>query len=196
MRLYQKFVSDEKQQATELDSRSPSVAFPPKARTKRARKRYRRRSRRFCSRPGRSLPSCRLATPRTFRCGRSSYAPRCKKFHRTYGRLGIRFDHELGESFTTIACPPSSRICCDWAWRSRSQGAIICPVEGAPAPLLVRKADGAFLYGTTDIATVVHRRTTWQPSRVLYVVGSPQQLHFRQVFTVSLAYLARLGREQ
>jgi arginyl-tRNA synthetase len=66
-----------------------------------------------------------------------------------------------------------------------SRGAVICQVPGEPAPLLIRKADGSFLYGTSDIATIEHRIKEWSPSRILYVVGTPQMMHFRQVFSVA-----------
>jgi arginyl-tRNA synthetase len=52
-------------------------------------------------------------------------------------------------------------------------------------PLLIEKADGAKLYGTTDLATIEHRRATWNPDRVLYLVDTRQQLHFRQVFAAA-----------
>jgi arginyl-tRNA synthetase len=50
---------------------------------------------------------------------------------------------------------------------------------------ILRKADGGFLYGTTDIATVLYREERWQPARVLYVTDERQQLHFRQFFAAA-----------
>jgi arginyl-tRNA synthetase len=49
--------------------------------------------------------------------------------------------------------------------------------------LVIRKQDGAFLYGTTDLATLDHRQKTWRPERVVYVTDMRQQLHFQQVFS-------------
>ena len=115
------------------------------------------------------------------------------EFHRTYARLGVTFDHELGESFYNDRLASLVDSLLKLGLAEPSLGAIICPVEGAPAPLLVRKADGAFLYGTTDIATIEYRVRTFAPRRVLYVVGAPQQLHFKQVFAVAQAYLRKLG---
>jgi arginyl-tRNA synthetase len=46
----------------------------------------------------------------------------------------------------------------------------------------VRKADGGFLYATTDLATIAHRVRHWNPEEIWYVVGAPQTLHFQQVF--------------
>ena len=116
-----------------------------------------------------------------------------QEFHRTYARLGVVFDHELGESFYNDRLAALVESLLQLGLAEPSLGAIVCPVEGAPAPLLVRKADGAFLYGTTDVATIEYRVRTFAPRRILYVVGAPQQLHFKQVFAVALAYLRKTG---
>jgi arginyl-tRNA synthetase len=49
----------------------------------------------------------------------------------------------------------------------------------------VRKSDGGFLYSTTDLATIDYRIREWKADEIWYVVGAPQQLHFRQVFEAS-----------
>lgn len=102
-----------------------------------------------------------------------------------YQRLDVRFDVQLGESFYNPFLAPLVQRLLDQGIAQVSENAVVCPVESEPIPLLIRKADGAFLYGTTDLATVEYRTTHWNPSRILYVVGEPQQLHFRQVFAVA-----------
>ena len=47
---------------------------------------------------------------------------------------------------------------------------------------MIRKQDGAFLYGTTDLATIQYRVETWSPDAMLYVVDHRQSLHFEQLF--------------
>lgn len=106
-------------------------------------------------------------------------------FARSYQRLGVTFDVQLGESFYNPRLASLVDELLQKGVAEVSQGAVVCPVEGEPVPLLIRKGDGSFLYGTTDLATVEHRVNTWGPSRILYVVGAPQQLHFRQVFAVA-----------
>jgi len=70
------------------------------------------------------------------------------------------------------------------------QGAICVFFEDNPelakgeTPFIVRKQDGAFLYSTTDIATVTYRRDHLQADRALYVVDKRQSLHFKQLFAV------------
>ena len=54
--------------------------------------------------------------------------------------------------------------------------------DGEPLPLIVRKADGGYGYDTTDLAALRHRVTDLRATRLLYVVGSPQQQHFRMIF--------------
>lgn len=54
--------------------------------------------------------------------------------------------------------------------------------DGNPVPLIVRKSDGGYGYGSTDLATIRYRIQELKASRILYVVGVPQALHFRMVF--------------
>lgn len=108
-----------------------------------------------------------------------------RDFEKTYKRLDVRFDVQLGESFYHPRLPSLVEELLARGLAEPSRGAVICPVPGEPAPLLIRKADGSFLYGTSDIATIEHRVKEWNPSRILYVVGAPQMMHFRQVFSVA-----------
>ena len=64
-------------------------------------------------------------------------------------------------------------------------GALVVFVEGFNAPMIVRKRDGGFGYGATDLAAVRHRVRTLQADRLIYVVGAPQSFHFDLVFAVS-----------
>ncbi len=69
-----------------------------------------------------------------------------------------------------------------------SQGALcvffddVTGPDGNPVPLIVRKSDGGYGYGTTDLATIRYRIQELKAHRILYVVGAPQALHFRMVF--------------
>ncbi|MCU1538724.1 MAG: arginyl-tRNA synthetase [Humibacillus sp.] len=54
--------------------------------------------------------------------------------------------------------------------------------EGKPVPLIIRKSDGGYGYGTTDLATIRHRVRDLGADRILYVVGAPQALHFSMVW--------------
>ncbi len=54
--------------------------------------------------------------------------------------------------------------------------------EGKPVPLIIRKSDGGYGYGTTDLATIRHRVRDLGADRVLYVIGAPQALHLQMVW--------------
>ena len=114
---------------------------------------------------------------------------------RIYDRLGIRFDHWLGESFYNDQLGPIVAGLLDSGLAEESEGAVCVFFRGHPQleekPCLIRKADGGFLYATTDLATIDHRLNEWKADEVWYVVGAPQQLHFQQIFEV----VRRTGRE-
>ncbi|MFO0630343.1 MAG: arginine--tRNA ligase [Polyangiales bacterium] len=113
-----------------------------------------------------------------------------KEFNRVYQRLGVSFDVTLGESFYNPVLADTVQKYLDAGVAEVDQGATIVTFSKerdgeAMPPLLVRKRDGGFLYGTTDLATIDHRVKTWSPSRILYVTDERQQLHFRQFFAAA-----------
>ncbi|WP_322098074.1 arginine--tRNA ligase [Nakamurella alba] len=57
--------------------------------------------------------------------------------------------------------------------------------EGKPVPLIIRKSDGGYGYGTTDLATIKYRAQQLHADRIAYVIGSPQHLHLQMVFTTA-----------
>ena len=120
------------------------------------------------------------------------FMPCCRQeIERIYGRLDVTFDHTLGESFfqPLLAGVVADLTAAGLARESR--GAIGVFLEGQETPLLVRKADGAFLYATTDLATLAWRAEHWQPDRILYVVDHRQSQHFQQVFATARVWGCR-----
>jgi arginyl-tRNA synthetase len=57
--------------------------------------------------------------------------------------------------------------------------------EGAPLPVIVQKADGGYLYATTDLAALRYRAGTLHADRMLYFVDQRQALHFQQMFSLA-----------
>ena len=57
--------------------------------------------------------------------------------------------------------------------------------EGDPLPVIVQKADGGYLYATTDLAALRYRASTLDADRILYFVDQRQALHFQQMFSLS-----------
>ncbi|MFM7520066.1 MAG: arginine--tRNA ligase [Planctomycetota bacterium] len=112
------------------------------------------------------------------------FMPAClADIERLYSRLDVSFDHWLGESFFQ---PFLADVVADLERRGlarESRGATGIFLDGDDKPpFLVRKADGAFLYATTDLATIRWRLEHWQPDRILYVVDHRQGQHFDQLF--------------
>ena len=110
-------------------------------------------------------------------------------FERLYQRLNISFDHWLGESFYH---PMLARVVQDLQARRiarPSQGAVCIFYDDDPQlserPFLIQKSDGAYLYATTDLATIQYRVETFQPGRIVYVTDGRQQLHFKQLFAAA-----------
>ncbi|MBI1851967.1 MAG: arginine--tRNA ligase [Planctomycetes bacterium] len=107
------------------------------------------------------------------------------EFNRVYDMLGVTFDRFSGEAFyndrldATVARVEAKGLA------TRSQDALVVDLEpyGMP-PCLLRKADDATLYATRDLAAAYYRHEQFQFHKNLYVVGSDQTLHFRQLFKV------------
>jgi arginyl-tRNA synthetase len=125
-----------------------------------------------------------------------------EQLEKVYGALDIKFDHYLGESFYNDALAPLVAEMLNQGTATISEGATVIFSDGSvkpesdpflirdkdewkAAPCLIRKGDGGYLYATTDLATIDYRVKEWQADEIWYVVGAPQQLHFRQVFAAA-----------
>ena len=110
------------------------------------------------------------------------------EFDRIYRRLGVSFDHTLGESFYDARLEGVTRGLAEKGIAEESEGAQVVFFGEQPDltghPAIVRKSDGAANYATTDLATLQYRWETWRPDEILYVTDGRQQLHFRQVFAI------------
>ena len=102
-----------------------------------------------------------------------------------YRRLNVQFDHTLGESFYEDRLASLVDELLERRIARESEGAVCIFLEGQKVPMIVRKKDGAFLYGTTDLATIRYRMETWRPDAILYVVDHRQSLHFQQLFAAA-----------
>jgi arginyl-tRNA synthetase len=113
------------------------------------------------------------------------FMPAClEEINRLYRRLDVTFEHVLGESFYHDLLAGVVEELLDRGIAQRSEGAVCVFVPGQPAPMIVQKQDGAFLYATTDLATIRYRVDQWKPDAILYVVDHRQSLHFEQLFAV------------
>ena len=112
-----------------------------------------------------------------------------REFDKTYRRLGVTFDHTLGESFYNPQLPGMISELRQRGIATESDGAICIFFAGSEAPLIIQKADGGFLYGTTDLATLKYRIDQWQPDEIIYATDARQKLHFQQVFAAAKKWL-------
>ena len=109
-----------------------------------------------------------------------------RHIHEVMGRLKINTDHELGEAFFAAKGKEAVQALIQQGIAVQNDdGSVIVPLEGFDVPMLVQKSNGAALYSTTDIATILYREENWQPDRVIYVVGAEQQFHFAQLFALA-----------
>lgn len=108
-----------------------------------------------------------------------------------YARLGVTFDVWLSESFYHNALPEVVQMLLNQGLARRDEGAVCIFFEDDPdlksvkTPFIVQKSDGAYLYATTDVATLLYRQDHFRADRSLYVVDSRQSLHFKQLFALA-----------
>ncbi len=125
-----------------------------------------------------------------------------KGLDKIYNRLDIHFDYWLGESFYNDALGPLVKRLTEQGTARESDGAICVFSDGyhqpqddpflvyrdgkwEAVPAIIRKADGAFLYATTDLATLDYRIRKFHADSIWYVVGTPQDKHFKQIFDIA-----------
>ncbi|RLS39033.1 MAG: arginine--tRNA ligase [Planctomycetota bacterium] len=99
-----------------------------------------------------------------------------------YDRLGIKFDLTLGESWFNPMLPGVVDELLTNGMAVESDGAICVFIPGFKAPFIIRKADGAYTYATTDLATIRYRVSELKADTILYVVDTRQGDHFELLF--------------
>jgi arginyl-tRNA synthetase len=116
------------------------------------------------------------------------------EFRRYYDLLGIKFDYYHGESFYNDRLEATIKYVQEKIPTEISEGALIVDLKGLgiKTPLILRKSDEASTYHTRDIAAALYRLRTFDPEKILYVVGTPQKLHFEQLY----ATLELLGEKR
>ncbi|KKL08721.1 hypothetical protein LCGC14_2573030, partial [marine sediment metagenome] len=107
-----------------------------------------------------------------------------KEFKKIYTRLGVEFDNYTGESFYSSMLEKTISNLISAGITEESEGALVVKLYEDLPPALLKKSDEATLYMTRDIAAAVYRHEKFDFDLALYVVGSPQTLHFRQLFKV------------
>lgn len=104
-----------------------------------------------------------------------------------YSRLGVDFDLWKKESDAQPYIPDMVQAMKDGGYAYLSEGALVVDVKEETdtkeiPPCMILKSNGATLYNTTDLATIVERRKLFHPSRIIYMTDKRQSLYFEQVF--------------
>lgn len=104
-----------------------------------------------------------------------------------FAALNVHFDLWKGEADVHDYIAPMVEELKDKGLAVESEGALVVDVSREDdkkdyPPLILYKKDGAVMYGTTDMATLVERMKLYSPSRIIYVVDQRQHMHFEQVF--------------
>ncbi len=109
---------------------------------------------------------------------------------KNYKNLNVEFDLWKKESDAQPYIPDMVQMLKDKGLAYVSEGALVVDVKEDTdkkeiPPCLIMKSDGASLYQTTDLATIVERERLFHPDRIIYVVDKRQEMHFTQVFRVA-----------
>jgi len=106
---------------------------------------------------------------------------------KNYARLGVDFDLWKGESDTRTVTGSMIQTLKDKGFAHEDDGALVIditnPEDNPPLPpFILEKSDGAILYSTTDLATILQRVEEFDSERMIYIVDNRQGTHFKQLF--------------
>jgi arginyl-tRNA synthetase len=109
---------------------------------------------------------------------------------KNYDNLNVTFDLWKGESDAQPYIPDMVQDLIDRGIAHESQGAMVVDIQEETdskelPPCIVRKSDGAALYATSDLATLIEREKLYNPDSYIYLADKRQELHFTQVFRVA-----------
>ena len=114
------------------------------------------------------------------------------EFKRVYEMLGVKFDSYNGEAFYSDKMDEVVDLLREAKLLVESDGAQVVDLSDLNMPpCIILKSDGATIYATRDIAAALYRHRTYNFDKNIYVVGTPQALHFKQIF----ATMERAGWE-
>lgn len=144
----------------------------------------------FADRARQRVVALQGGDPATLARWRTLFDLSARYFATVYERLGILLTREdiAGESFYNDRLAPTLAELSEKGLARESEGALcVFPQgftgrDGDPLPLIVRKQDGGYGYATTDLAAIKYRLQKVGATRILYVVGAPQNVHLTMVF--------------
>lgn len=110
-----------------------------------------------------------------------------QEYNKLYTRMGIHFDTYYGESFYHPIMPSVVEELVEKGLAVEDQGAkvVFFDEKDNLHPCIVQKKDGAFLYSTSDIATIKFRKENYDVNKIIYLTDERQQDHFKQFFKIT-----------
>lgn len=113
-----------------------------------------------------------------------------KDIKKNYDYLGAHFNYWYGESDSYKYLDEVESILNNKNLLEESNGALIVNVKKDTdnkemPPFIFKKSNGAYLYESTDLATILQRKKDFNPDHILYIVDNRQELHFERVFRTS-----------
>jgi arginyl-tRNA synthetase len=110
-----------------------------------------------------------------------------QEYDKIYKRMDIEFDTYYGESFYHDIMPVVIEELKAKGIAKEDDGALVVffDEEKNLHPCIVQKKDGAYLYSTSDLATIKYRRENYNLNKIIYVTDERQQDHFRQIFEIT-----------
>lgn len=151
----------------------------------------------LCKTDQKILDECARIT-KELQDGNKEYTPIWKKIYEvslddikdTCNYLGTTFNVWEGESDAYPYLPEVEKILKEKGILTLSDGALVVDVKNdndnkPMPPMMFKKSNGAYLYDSTDLATIYERKLKYNPDHIIYVVDNRQSLHFEQVFRAS-----------
>ncbi len=108
-----------------------------------------------------------------------------KEYNRIYDILGCKFDSYNGEAFYNDKMDEVVEILEKKGVLEDSQGAKVVNVGDDMPPCIILKSNGSTIYATRDLAAILYRARTYNFKKAIYITGSEQILHFKQVFAAA-----------
>jgi len=113
-----------------------------------------------------------------------------KDFNRTYNLLGVKIENTIGESYYEPELKKLVQGALKKGIAKKGEGgAIVIELPNSDIPEIIQKSDGATIYTTRELASIIHRQKKWKATKIFYVAANQQTFHLSQVFGAAL----RLG---
>lgn len=133
------------------------------------------------------LKKLQIGDPENTRLWKEFIQVSLDEYNKLYNRMDIKFDTYHGESFYNDMMAGVVKELEEKGIAVEDEGAkvVFFDEKDKLHPCIVQKKDGAYLYSTSDIATIKYRRENYDLNKIIYLTDERQQDHFRQFFKIT-----------